>query len=98
MLNEPQGRLTYDSQELKDIAAAIKAKFEEFNVMGWYVQINPGPVVTTFEFKPEAGVKYSRITTLTEDLRLGLQPNRSSSSASPESRRSASKSRIANAK
>jgi S-DNA-T family DNA segregation ATPase FtsK/SpoIIIE len=30
-------------------------------------------VVTTFEFKPEAGVKYSRITTLTEDLCLGLQ-------------------------
>src|SRR5581483_7743939 len=40
---------------------------------GSVVQINPGPVVTTFEFKPEAGVKYSRITTLTEDLCLGLQ-------------------------
>ena len=37
------------------------------------MQINPGPVVTTFEFKPEAGIKYSRITTLTEDLCLGLQ-------------------------
>ena len=37
------------------------------------VQINPGPVVTTFEYKPEAGIKYSRITTLTEDLCLGLQ-------------------------
>jgi S-DNA-T family DNA segregation ATPase FtsK/SpoIIIE len=73
MLNEPQGRLTYDSQELKDIAVAIKSKFEEFNVMGSVVQINPGPVVTTFEFKPEAGVKYSRITTLTEDLCLGLE-------------------------
>ena len=73
MLNEPQGRLTYDAQELKDIAARIKAKFEEFNVLGSVVQINPGPVVTTFEFKPEAGIKYSRITTLTEDLCLGLQ-------------------------
>jgi S-DNA-T family DNA segregation ATPase FtsK/SpoIIIE len=30
-------------------------------------------VVTTFEYKPEAGVKYSRITTLNEDLCLGLQ-------------------------
>ena len=37
------------------------------------VQINPGPVVTTFEFKPEAGIRYSRITTLSEDLCLGLQ-------------------------
>jgi S-DNA-T family DNA segregation ATPase FtsK/SpoIIIE len=73
LLNEPPARNAYDSQELKDIAARIKSKFEEFNVLGSVVQINPGPVVTTFEFKPEAGIKYSRITTLTEDLCLGLQ-------------------------
>jgi len=73
LLNEPAARNPYDSQELKEIAARIKSKFAEFNVTGSVVQINPGPVVTTFEFKPEAGVKYSRITTLTEDLCLGLQ-------------------------
>ncbi len=73
LLNEIPGRNAYDSQELKEIAARIKSKFEEFNVLGSVVQINPGPVVTTFELKPEAGVKYSRITTLTEDLCLGLQ-------------------------
>ncbi len=73
LLNEPAGRNPYDEQELKDIAGRIKSKFEEFNVLGSVAQINPGPVVTTFEFKPEAGIKYSRITTLTEDLCLGLQ-------------------------
>jgi S-DNA-T family DNA segregation ATPase FtsK/SpoIIIE len=73
LLNEVPGRSAYDEQELKDTAARIKAKFDEFNVFGNVVQINPGPVVTTFEFKPEAGIKYSRITTLTEDLCLGLQ-------------------------
>jgi S-DNA-T family DNA segregation ATPase FtsK/SpoIIIE len=73
LLNEPPGRNPYDEQELKETAARIKSKFEEFNVLGTVVQINPGPVVTTFEFKPEAGIKYSRITTLTEDLCLGLQ-------------------------
>jgi DNA segregation ATPase FtsK/SpoIIIE, S-DNA-T family len=73
LLNEPGTRSAYDTQELKDTAARIKAKFEEFAVHGSVVQINPGPVVTTFEFKPEAGIKYSRITTLTEDLCLGLQ-------------------------
>jgi S-DNA-T family DNA segregation ATPase FtsK/SpoIIIE len=72
LLHEAQGRTAYDEQELKEIAARIKSKFEEFNVLGSVVQINPGPVVTTFEFKPEAGIKYSRITTLTEDLCLGL--------------------------
>jgi len=73
LLNEAPARNPFDSIELKEIAARIKSKFEEFNVHGGVVQINPGPVVTTFEFKPEAGVKYSRITTLTEDLCLGLQ-------------------------
>ena len=73
LLNEVPGRSAYDEQELKETAARIKSKYEEFNVLGNVVQINPGPVVTTFEFKPEAGIKYSRITTLNEDLCLGLQ-------------------------
>lgn len=73
LLNEVPAGSGYDSQELKDIASRIKSKLEEFNVRGSVVQINPGPVVTTFEYKPEAGVKYSRITTLNEDLCLGLQ-------------------------
>ena len=73
LLNEIPVRSAFDEQELKNTAAAIKSKFEEFNVFGSVVQINPGPVVTTFEYKPEAGIKYSRITTLVEDLCLGLQ-------------------------
>ncbi len=73
LLNPAPARNTHDEQELKELAAAIKAKFEEFNVFGSVVQINHGPVVTTFEFKPDAGVKYSRITTLTDDLCLGLR-------------------------
>ncbi|HLN02901.1 MAG TPA: DNA translocase FtsK 4TM domain-containing protein [Bryobacteraceae bacterium] len=73
LLNESPGRTAYDEQELKDIAARVKSKFEEFNVLGSVVQINPGPVVTTFEFKPEAGIKYTRITTLNEDLCMALQ-------------------------
>jgi S-DNA-T family DNA segregation ATPase FtsK/SpoIIIE len=73
LLNDPEPRSAFDEMELKTTAALIKAKFEEFNVLGSVVQINPGPVVTTFEFKPEAGMKYSKITNLTEDLCLGLQ-------------------------
>ena len=73
LLHEPAARSPYDSEELRETAVKIKSKFEEFNVLGTVTQINPGPVVTTFEFKPEAGIKYSRITTLNEDLCLGLQ-------------------------
>ena len=73
LLNEVPPGSGFDGQELKEIASRIKSKLEEFNVRGSVVQINPGPVVTTYEYKPEAGIKYSRITTLSEDLCLGLQ-------------------------
>jgi S-DNA-T family DNA segregation ATPase FtsK/SpoIIIE len=62
-----------DETELKDRARAIEAKCLEFDIQGHVTQINPGPVVTTFEFKPEAGIKYSRIISLTEDLCLALK-------------------------
>src|SRR5579864_760868 len=62
-----------DESELKDCARAIEQKCSEFEVGGHITQINPGPVVTTFEFKPEAGIKYSRITGLGEDLCLALR-------------------------
>jgi S-DNA-T family DNA segregation ATPase FtsK/SpoIIIE len=62
-----------DESELKECARAIEQKCAEFGVGGHITQINPGPVVTTFEFKPEAGIKYSRITSLAEDLCLALR-------------------------
>jgi len=62
-----------DESELKDYARAIELKCAEFEVGGHVTQINPGPVVTTFEFKPEAGIKYTRITGLGEDLCLALR-------------------------
>jgi DNA segregation ATPase FtsK/SpoIIIE, S-DNA-T family len=62
-----------DESELKECARAIEHKCAEFDVAGHITQINPGPVVTTFEFKPEAGIKYSRITGLGDDLCLALR-------------------------
>jgi DNA segregation ATPase FtsK/SpoIIIE, S-DNA-T family len=62
-----------DESDLKDCARAIEQKCDEFDVSGHITQINPGPVVTTFEFKPEAGIKYSRITGLGDDLCLALR-------------------------
>jgi S-DNA-T family DNA segregation ATPase FtsK/SpoIIIE len=73
LLNEAPARGGFDHDELRQRAVQIEAKLKEFNVLGSVVQINPGPVVTTFEFKPEAGIKYNRITALTEDLCLGLE-------------------------
>ena len=73
LLRPPDDTESVDEDELKDRAARLTAKFSEFGVMGAVTQIHPGPVVTTYEFKPEAGIKYSRITNLVDDLCLAMK-------------------------
>jgi DNA segregation ATPase FtsK/SpoIIIE, S-DNA-T family len=73
LLHRPDGQQAVDAGELKLLAQVLTEKYSEFDVHGQVTQINPGPVVTTFEFKPEAGIKYSRITNLTDDLCLALK-------------------------
>jgi len=72
LLNRPQRSERLEESEMKEFARAIELKLKEFDVEGQVTQINPGPVVTTYEYKPEAGIKYSRITSLSDDLCLAL--------------------------
>jgi S-DNA-T family DNA segregation ATPase FtsK/SpoIIIE len=73
LLNSGSGPQVVREDELRDEAKVLVEKCAEFDVMGQVVQINPGPMVTTYEFKPEAGVKYSRVTGLAEDLCLAMR-------------------------
>jgi S-DNA-T family DNA segregation ATPase FtsK/SpoIIIE len=73
LLHRPDEPNAVNEEELKVVAQSLTEKYAEFEVHGQVTQINPGPVVTTFEFKPEAGIKYSRITSLSDDLCLGLR-------------------------
>jgi S-DNA-T family DNA segregation ATPase FtsK/SpoIIIE len=73
LLDAPKAEHKIDERELMDSARQLEEKCREFSVEGQVAQIHPGPVVTTFEFKPEAGVKYSRITSLSDDLCLAMQ-------------------------
>jgi len=59
LLNEPGPQAIESEQELLERARLITEKLKEFAVLGTVVAVHPGPVVTTFEFKPEAGIKYS---------------------------------------
>jgi hypothetical protein len=73
LLDAPKTERKIDERELMDSARFLEEKCREFSVEGSVVQIHPGPVVTTFEFKPDAGVKYSKITNLSDDLCLAMQ-------------------------
>jgi DNA segregation ATPase FtsK/SpoIIIE, S-DNA-T family len=73
MLKRPDEQQTVNESELKEQAQILVQKCAEFDVHGTITHINPGPVVTTYEMKPEAGVKYSRITGLSDDLCLAMK-------------------------
>jgi DNA segregation ATPase FtsK/SpoIIIE, S-DNA-T family len=73
LLDAAKGERKVDERELMEGARLLEEKCREFSVEGAVVQIHPGPVVTTYELKPDAGVKYSKITGLADDLCLAMQ-------------------------
>lgn len=73
LLSPADNPFPVDEKVLMESARMISEKCGEFGVNGSVTQIHPGPVVTTFEFKPDAGIKYSRITGLVDDLCLGIK-------------------------
>src|SRR6185295_3806451 len=73
LLETPIGHHEQAEEELRVRATILAEKCKEFSVTGHIHRINPGPVVTTFEFKPDPGVKYNRVVGLAEDLCLALK-------------------------
>jgi S-DNA-T family DNA segregation ATPase FtsK/SpoIIIE len=73
MLLSPMPTPEVDARHLATMRELVEAKCREFRVEGKVEEVLPGPVITTFEFRPAAGVKYAQIVALEEDLALGLQ-------------------------
>jgi S-DNA-T family DNA segregation ATPase FtsK/SpoIIIE len=63
---------TVDRKTLSDTGRSIAAKCAEFGVEGEIAEYHPGPVVTTYEFRPAAGIKVNQVMGLSEDLALAL--------------------------
>ena len=72
LLDPVRAKQQFDERELLDNARLLENKCQEFSVRGKVIQIHPGPVVTTYEFQPDPGVKYSRVTGLADDLCLAM--------------------------
>jgi len=73
MLMTPVAVAPADPQHLAAMREHVEAKCKEFRVEGRVEDVLPGPVITTYEFRPAAGVKYAQVVALEEDLALGLQ-------------------------
>jgi S-DNA-T family DNA segregation ATPase FtsK/SpoIIIE len=71
-----QDRVAIDQQHYEEVSATLVAKLLDFSVQGEVVGISPGPVVTTYEFAPAAGIKISKIVNLADDLAMVLKVDR----------------------
>ena len=61
-----------DHKILAETGRRIAAKCAEFGVEGEVAEYHPGPVVTTYEFRPGEGIKVNQVMSLSEDLALAL--------------------------
>jgi DNA segregation ATPase FtsK/SpoIIIE, S-DNA-T family len=62
-----------DKEIYYKVSKQLEQKLKNFGVSGKVVGISPGPVVTTYEYSPAAGVKINKIVGLADDLALGLK-------------------------
>lgn len=68
----PKSSQSVDESELDDKIKYLIDKLAHFKIDGDVVRTYAGPVVSTFEFKPAANVKVSKILNLQDDLAMAL--------------------------
>ncbi|MGA1195262.1 MAG: DNA translocase FtsK, partial [Candidatus Latescibacterota bacterium] len=73
LTDAPIGDEKMDREALLDGAQTLEESLSSFNIKGKVIQVNPGPVITTYEVEPPPGVKVNRIVGLADDLALVMK-------------------------
>jgi S-DNA-T family DNA segregation ATPase FtsK/SpoIIIE len=77
LLDEPKDQpISYDKEKALDKARKIEEKLSNFGISGQITEIKPGPVITMYEYRPEAGTKINKISSLSNDLAMSLKATR----------------------
>ncbi len=69
----PKKRFQVNEAEIDQKIVDLLEKLAQFKITGDVVATYSGPVVTTFEFRPDAHIKVSKILTLQDDLAMALK-------------------------
>jgi len=72
LLNEPPIEQLDDKEWIHEQKELLDLTLKNFNVRARVVNVTQGPSVTRLEVQPEPGVKVSKITNLTDDIKLSL--------------------------
>ncbi len=73
LLVEGVDEVSVDDEELRVNAQILQDKLETFRVKIENLTVQPGPVVTQYEFVPASGIKVSQIESLADDIALALK-------------------------
>ena len=70
LLQEPEHKdgAVISQETLERSAGLLESVLEDFGIKGEIIHVRPGPVVTMYEFEPAAGVKSSRVISLSDDI------------------------------
>ncbi len=69
---DPHRKNDADNESLELKSRQLESKLRDYGVEGRVVEVHPGPVVTMYEFRPAAGIKLSKINSLSDDLALAM--------------------------
>ncbi len=72
LLNYPEVKEQDESEWLEEQGAVLEETLQSFSVDAKVVHTTKGPSVTRFEIQPGRGVKVTKITGLTDDIKLAL--------------------------
>lgn len=75
LLNAPKSKANKggsSERDLKETAMKLQSTLDSFGVNVTITNVSVGPAVTRYELQPEQGVKVSKITSLSDDIKLNL--------------------------
>ncbi len=68
----PKSTSSVDRDSLLLRARLLEKKLLDFGVAGEVEEVQPGPVITMYEYKPASGIKVNRVANLSDDLACAL--------------------------
>ncbi|MDD4202385.1 MAG: DNA translocase FtsK [Candidatus Omnitrophica bacterium] len=74
LLNDPEvdpNRMTND--DIKENSEMLETILSDFGITAKVIEVSIGPVITRYELEPAAGVKVHRITSLSDNIALGMK-------------------------
>ena len=76
ILHEPPPRKAPHMDDLEESIRKIESRLKEFGITGHITGVTKGPVVSTYEYTPDPGIKLSKIVSLSDEIALTMKSER----------------------